>query len=60
MDVGGIIILKGWYLMSGEPNEDEATSLIIKGYLNPGILGLPNELENEIKAVAEVATIEAL
>jgi len=49
-----------WYLMSRELNEDEATSLIIKGYLDPGILGLPKELDDEIKRVAEVATEEAL
>jgi len=49
-----------WYLMSRGLNEDEATSLIIKGYLDPGILGLPKELEDEIKGVAEMATEEAL
>lgn len=49
-----------WYLMSRELSEDEATSLIIKGYLDPGILGLPKELDDEIKRVAEMATEEAL
>jgi len=49
-----------WYLMSRGLNEDEATSLIIKGYLDPGILGLPRELEDEIKGVAEIAAREAL
>lgn len=49
-----------WYLMSRGLNEDEATSLIIKGYLDPGILGLPKELEDEIKRVAEMVTREAL
>ncbi len=49
-----------WYLMSRGLSEDEATSLIIKGYLDPGILGLPKELEEEIKRVAEMATREAL
>ena len=49
-----------WYLMSRELSEDEATSLIIKGYLDPGILGLSQELEDEIKRVTETATREAL
>jgi len=49
-----------WYLMSRGLDEDEATSMIIMGYLDPGILGLPRELEDEIKRVAETATKEAL
>jgi len=49
-----------WYLMSRELDEDQATSLIIKGYLDPGIMGLPKGLEDEIKRVAEVVTREAL
>ncbi len=49
-----------WYLMSRGLDEDEATSLIIKGYLDPGIFGLPKELEDEIKRVTEVAAREAL
>ncbi len=36
------------------------TLLIIKGYLDPGIMGLPKKLEDDIKRVAEVATREAL
>jgi len=49
-----------WYLMSRELNEDEATSLIIKGYLDPGILGLPTELADEIKRVTGMAAEEAM
>jgi hypothetical protein len=49
-----------WYLMSRGLDENEATSLIIKGYLDPGILGLPGELDDEIKRVTEMATKEAL
>lgn len=49
-----------WYLMSRNLSEDEATSLIIKGYLDPGIFGLPAELEEEIKKIAGMTTEEAM
>jgi len=49
-----------WYLMSRKLTEDEATSLIIKGYLDPGIFGLPKELEEEIKKVVEITTKEVM
>jgi hypothetical protein len=49
-----------WYLMSRGLNEEEAISLIIKGYLNPGIFGLPVELEKEIKKVVDITTKEAM
>ncbi|NYT00164.1 MAG: hypothetical protein GKB99_00350 [Methanocellales archaeon] len=49
-----------WYLMSRGLTEDEATSLIIKGYLNPGIFGLPRELEKDIKRVTEMSVKEVI
>jgi Fe-S cluster assembly scaffold protein SufB len=49
-----------WYLMSRNLSEDEATSLIIKGYLDPGIFGLPAELEEEIKKIAGMTTEDAI
>ena len=49
-----------WYLMSRNLSEDEATSLIIKGYLDPGIFGLPAKLKEEIGKIAGMTTEDAM
>ena len=49
-----------WYLMSRGLTEEEATSLIIKGYLDPGIFGLPRELEKDIRRVTEMSVKEVM
>lgn len=49
-----------WYLRSRGLREEDATSLIIKGYLNPGIFGLPGDLEKEIKRVVDVTVKETM
>jgi Fe-S cluster assembly scaffold protein SufB len=42
-----------WYLMSRGLTEEEATSMIIKGFLNPEIIDLPPLLKNQIKKIME-------
>jgi Fe-S cluster assembly scaffold protein SufB len=42
-----------WYLMSRGLTEEEATSMIIKGFLNPEIIGLPSLLKDQIKKIME-------
>lgn len=49
-----------YYLMSRGLNEEQATSLIVKGYLDPSIMGLPKELEQEIKKVIETTAKKVL
>jgi len=49
-----------WYLMSRGLTEEEATSLIIKGYLDPGIFGLPRKLEDDIRRVTEMSVKEVI
>ena len=49
-----------WYLMSRDMSEEEATSLIIKGYLDPGIFGLPGELEEETGKIVNMTTEAAM
>ena len=49
-----------WYLMSRGLTEEEATSLIIKGYLDPGIFGLPRKLEDDIRRVTEMSVKEVM
>ena len=39
------------YLMTRGLSKEEATSIIIKGFLDVGILGLPPELDNEIREI---------
>jgi len=42
-----------WYLMSRSLNESEATSMIINGFLDPDIIGLPYILRDQIKKIIE-------
>jgi len=42
-----------WYLMSRGFTEEEATSMIIKGFLDPEIIGLPPLLKDQIKKIME-------
>ncbi len=38
------------YLMARGLSEEEATSLIVKGFLDPKIMGLPEELESQVES----------
>lgn len=44
------------YLMSRGLNEDEATALIVRGFLDPEIPGLPEHLKYEIKHIIEMTS----
>ncbi len=44
------------YLMSRGLNEDDATALIIRGFLDPEIPGLPEHLKYEIKRTIEMTS----
>ena len=46
------------YLMNRKLSRDQATSLIIRGFMDVGILGLPEALSHEVKRIIE-ASIEA-
>jgi len=48
------------YLMARGLSRDEATQLIIKGFLDVGILGLPPKLEEEVKRNLEIMEQAAL
>ncbi|MHA1376967.1 MAG: SufB/SufD family protein [Candidatus Helarchaeota archaeon] len=41
------------YLMTRGLSEEQATSLIIKGFLDIGIMGLPQELDKELRNIME-------
>lgn len=49
-----------YYLMSRGLNEEEATGLIIKGFLDPEVPGLPERLRMEIKKAVQLTTEKAL
>ncbi|MHA1403033.1 MAG: SufB/SufD family protein [Candidatus Helarchaeota archaeon] len=51
--VGKIADKEITYLMSRRLSRDEAVSLIIRGFLNVGILGLPQELNAEIQKIVD-------
>jgi Fe-S cluster assembly scaffold protein SufB len=44
------------YLMTRKLSRDEAVSLIIRGFMDVGILGLPEALNAEIKRIVEAST----
>ena len=44
------------YLMTRRLSRDEATSLIIRGFMDVGILGLPDALSSEIKKIVDAST----
>jgi len=48
------------YLMSRGLTEDEATALIIRGFLDPEIPGLPDHLKQEIKKRIELTSEKAM
>ena len=43
------------YLMTRKLSRDQAVSLIIRGFMDVGILGLPDELNKEIKGIVDSA-----
>lgn len=49
------------YLMARGMDEDEATSTIVRGFLNTDIMGLPEKLQNEIdKQIEELQASDAM
>nr|WP_322785242.1 SufD family Fe-S cluster assembly protein [Methanotorris igneus] len=58
--VGKIAEEQVQYLMARGLNEDEATSLIIKGFLSMDIKGLPQELASRIKRIMDMTLENAL
>ncbi len=44
------------YLMTRKLSRDQAVSLIIRGFMDVGILGLPEALNREIKSIVETST----
>lgn len=44
------------YLMTRKLSRDQAVSLIIRGFMDVGILGLPDSLNAEIKKIVEAST----
>jgi Fe-S cluster assembly scaffold protein SufB len=44
------------YLMTRKLSRDQAVSLIIRGFMDVGILGLPDALNSEIKRIVEAST----
>lgn len=45
------------YLMSRGLSEEEAVSMIVRGFLSGGIEGLPKELEDKIQEAVEIANL---
>jgi hypothetical protein len=41
------------YLMTRRLSREQAVSLIIRGFMDVGILGLPDDLNKEIKAIVD-------
>ncbi|RJS75785.1 SufD family Fe-S cluster assembly protein [Candidatus Bathyarchaeota archaeon] len=48
------------YLMSRGFSEDEASSLIVRGFMDVSIFGLPKDLENSIKQMVDITAQRAL
>jgi Fe-S cluster assembly scaffold protein SufB len=48
------------YLMARGFSEDEAEALIVQGFMDVSIFGLPKDLENEVKRMADVTAEGAL
>ncbi len=49
-----------YYLMTRGLTEEQATSLIVRGFLDVEILGLPDHLKAEMKRIAQLITEKAL
>jgi Fe-S cluster assembly scaffold protein SufB len=43
------------YLMTRRLTREQATSLIIRGFMDPGLMGLPEALTTEISRIIEIA-----
>jgi hypothetical protein len=48
------------YLMARGFSREEATSLIVRGFMDVGILGLPKILEDEMKRLVETTASQAM
>jgi hypothetical protein len=48
------------YLMARGFTEDEATALIVRGFMDVSIFGLPKDLENEIRSMVDITANKAL
>jgi hypothetical protein len=48
------------YLMARGFSEEEATAMIVRGFLNVKIMGLPEELEAEVRKAIELSEHSAL
>jgi Fe-S cluster assembly scaffold protein SufB len=44
------------YLMTRKMSRDQAVSLIIRGFMDVSILGLPDALNGEIKRIVDAST----
>jgi Fe-S cluster assembly scaffold protein SufB len=49
-----------YYLMSRGLTEDKATALIVRGFLDPEIPGLPEHLQNEVRKAVQLTAEKAL
>jgi Fe-S cluster assembly scaffold protein SufB len=58
--VGKIAEEQVQYLMARGFTEDEATALIVRGFMDVSIFGLPKNLENEIRRMVDITAIKAL
>jgi Fe-S cluster assembly scaffold protein SufB len=58
--VGKIAEEQVQYLMARGFTEDEATALIVRGFMDVSIFGLPKNLENEIRRMVDITAIRAL
>ncbi|KUO39376.1 MAG: hypothetical protein AVW06_04080 [Hadesarchaea archaeon DG-33-1] len=48
------------YLMARGFSESEAESLIVRGFMDISIFGLPNQLQDEVKKMVDITTARAL
>ncbi len=58
--VGKIAEEQVQYLMARGFTEDEATALIVRGFMDISIFGLPKDLENEIRRMVDITAVKAL
>lgn len=48
------------YLMTRGLNEEQATALIVRGFLDPDVPGLPDQLRMEVRRIIQLTTEKAL
>ena len=48
------------YLMARGLNEEQATALIVRGFLDPEVPGLPDQLRMEVKRIVQLTTEKVL